>query len=90
MNKGNFEGGVHSAVGQGERLLAQRLTTRRPRLRVHTTKLQVAPSKPKPAMATAPHGFFLIRASTSPPTAANLSCATAADCDKLSSAWPRQ
>ena len=32
------------------------------------------------------HGFFLIRASTSPSTAANLSWATAADCDKLSPA----
>ena len=32
------------------------------------------------------HGFLLIRASTSTSTAANLSCATAADCDKLSPA----
>jgi hypothetical protein len=42
----------------------------------------------RPAIATAPQGFFFIRDSTSPSIAANLSCAFAADWDKLSPAAP--
>jgi hypothetical protein len=42
MNKDNFEGGVRSAVGQGERSVGAELTTKRRRLKAHTIRLRAA------------------------------------------------